>query len=1419
MVSANYNLSSTLTINATQAVTSLKNVDTSLTALSAKMKSTQASFNSFGAGGAKGLTNVTTSVTKTGASVDQLNLKSKALGTGFTQSAGQINKAVTSIGTPLNTTTQSALKLDTSFKQIPGSMRQVDSASASNTASLGRVNQSALGNIQSQTTFRAKLADTSQGMNQTANSSDQLEKSGVRLQDRIGGIVSRIGGMVFSITGMIQSYSEAIAMQGLLEQSQQRVQEATLALSQAIIENGASSTEAVRAQQELTDAQRALSFQNRVTMLSWQDMIPFAVLLGITSSKLASQHLPALLKSKQAVTKAAGALGGVMKSNVSPSLTVFGSAAKSADIATKPLAPTMVATSGALRTYTGAANTATVATNGLKFSIRSLLIATGIGAGLVAASIAFDAWQKSSDAASQATEQFSTVTKEATNKINPFKEAVDLTTESFASQVNQIDVLIGKYKEFQGAVIIPQSANNQSPQVALNRKAFIQSDINRKTSGGLQQADADLVNKLLGGVDVNKISATDFAKYARGTNIRSDIVESAISSFTGFDIAQKQFGTPANQPFSPALGKGGNAIANEAGTFDKFGARTDLAKNDADAQKNLTEILKQKTAALNTLIPVQNTVNKGVNQSIQEHLGLTKNMIPMNAQTAAAIENSKLHSASLADAENSLRTQNKSLVDTAHSMGLNSHAVSKLDAETQAFGGSTQQSITKLQEVNHQLTQTILSQGKYQNAMFNTNLAQQALQNGIVGAVEQYNNLLTSSIQNEQQTRVYDHLLSEHAKRFGVELPAGMEKTTKNMELLVAATTGSSAAFEEMVKQMEASIAGLEQFGAKINDTIVKGLKENGKKFEKETRKHLEDVFGKATMKEFQLDAKAKFKEKELLTMIEQDLARIVSLTQLRESIIDPNITFDKAKFDDTMTDLKDYIEESVSEGDISELTGKNLSEQIDKALELAAKGDYAGAMKQIQDMFTAPGGIGTMDTNQIKTVAEQHVNDAIDKAIPGMSKAGQKAGSAVKDGIIKGWKGGGTIGNEATGEKGDLDSGFEFPAPDFTTFQQAVTTEMTKTKTSIVQNATLAMTDFGTEMTTGFTNTQATTDTFVTDFGTRINQMSDMMLLETGKINEELSVSTGQWATNFDTFITLYGERINQMSDMMLLETGLINEELLTSLETWVTQFDVFIVQYGERINQMSDMMLLETGLINEELITSLETWLTQFDTFIVEYGVRINQMSDMMNLEATAIEEEIQTGIDTWQRQFSSFIENYDNIIDTMSDTMSEEADQIQDELQKGIDQWQRQIKSFISNFEKSIDTMSDTVADEVKEVNKELDKIKKEIEVKVKISRSGGGGNAYGGEYQTDAFSPQLLLVGEGARKEKVKISPAGTSDFPSENQREIDKGVIMVSESRRGGQQPIVLNETIIIQNSDGSQRIEKRRKVFGGLGSH
>jgi hypothetical protein len=645
------------------------------------------------------------------------------------------------------------------------------------------------------------------------------------------------------------------------------------------------------------------------------------------------------------------------------------------------------------------------------------------------------------------------------------------------------------------------------------------------------------------------------------------------------------------------------------------------------------------------------------------------------------------------------------------------------------------------------------------------------------------------------------------------------------MELLVAATTGNSAAFAELQKQVEASIRSMEELGGKTTDAMLKGMKDSGKKFTKEAREMLEMWIKDANIDEYEAHAKLKFNEKTATDALAFSLNTIISKT--KEMDLDPATPqIELSPEVDTMLQqdiqaILDKIPKLIESGDLGEKAGTNLTTQFERAMDLLKQGKYDEAIKQLNDTLTAPGGIGSMDATQISSSAEGAVKTALNKSKTPMSTEATKVGKAVSEAFYKGWEGGGTIGNEATGEKGSLDQkGMKFPAPDMTDFQSAVTTGMTTAKTTIVQNATLAMTDFGTEMTTGFTNTQSATDTFVTDFGTRINQMSEIMILETGKINEEFALSAQGWALNVDTFITLFGERINQMSDMMLLETGLINEEFATSIATWITQFDVFITGYGERINQMSDMMLLETGLINEEFATTVETWLTQFDTFITGYGERINQMSDMMNLEATAIEEEIQTGIDTWQNQITSFVTNYDNAIDAMSDTMNEEASQIEDELQDGIDQWQQQIKSFISNFENSIDTMSDTVADEVAEVNKELDKIKKDIQVNVNVKVNKSSGNAYGGEYETEAFSPQLLMVGEGARREKVKITPAGRSEFPDERQKEIDKGVVMVAESRRGGgQQPIVLNETIIINNADGSQRVERRKKVFGGLGSH
>jgi hypothetical protein len=85
-------------------------------------------------------------------------------------------------------------------------------------------------------------------------------------------------GLTFGLTGLVSSGVEAIGMWGIYQDAQTRVNEATRDLAEATRTYGEDSTQAAKATDEVTQAERALNMVRRNTILSGFDMVTWITL-------------------------------------------------------------------------------------------------------------------------------------------------------------------------------------------------------------------------------------------------------------------------------------------------------------------------------------------------------------------------------------------------------------------------------------------------------------------------------------------------------------------------------------------------------------------------------------------------------------------------------------------------------------------------------------------------------------------------------------------------------------------------------------------------------------------------------------------------------------------------------------------------------------------------------------------------------------------------------------------------------------------------------------------------------------------------------------------------------------------------------------------------------------------------------------
>src|SRR5215510_10095302 len=221
------------------------------------------------------------------------------------------------------------------------------------------------------------------GVQKTMSGIDKGAKQATASTQGLADSFSRSRGLIFGLTGMATAGIEAVGMFGMLTDSQQRVTDATNELNQMQAEGVTSGRDYQRATTELEKAQRALRFSIRFTILSFADLIPFAL-----------NTINALVKMRSAAPAAAAGLKQV------------DTATKTLGLSTKTLTTEVGLQTGAVATNRGwwissagtfkmvetGAKGATVAVKGLGGAMKAAIAGTGIGLAIIGVSTALEAF-------------------------------------------------------------------------------------------------------------------------------------------------------------------------------------------------------------------------------------------------------------------------------------------------------------------------------------------------------------------------------------------------------------------------------------------------------------------------------------------------------------------------------------------------------------------------------------------------------------------------------------------------------------------------------------------------------------------------------------------------------------------------------------------------------------------------------------------------------------------------------------------------------------------------------------------------------------------------------------------------------------------------------------------------------------------
>src|SRR6185503_6198447 len=227
-----------------------------------------------------------------------------------------------------------------------------------------------------------------------ANTFNTIGQSAGKMQQNVSKTTGHLKGIAFGMIGPTSAGVEAIGMLGMWQDTAKRTAEAQQELTEATKTYGEDSTQATRATQELTKAQRFQNMTQTNLILSMFDMVPFTLLLvnGIREQALLTKQLAAEQKIAATVQRA------LAVETQAQSLAVAGQA--TAMKALSPLALQSIANTQGMgvAAATAATNlgTATKATGGFRVALTGLLTgALGkIAIVLAAIAVAIFAWNK-----------------------------------------------------------------------------------------------------------------------------------------------------------------------------------------------------------------------------------------------------------------------------------------------------------------------------------------------------------------------------------------------------------------------------------------------------------------------------------------------------------------------------------------------------------------------------------------------------------------------------------------------------------------------------------------------------------------------------------------------------------------------------------------------------------------------------------------------------------------------------------------------------------------------------------------------------------------------------------------------------------------------------------------------------------------
>lgn len=1400
---------------------------------------------------------------------------------------GEVQTAVTS-------TSQSTDKMDASLSQVEPSIRQIDSGLTEMGGSLKtattleeNLSRSTVGTKDAMGQLAPQIEKSNQSLNKNTQEANNTKLGMVALAGQMVGVGTSIIGLVTSFSNLERTQLALDKSSIGLEKSTRIVNVAYADLSKFIAKTGVdasglggSLTALGQAHEHLnqlinTGQVNTVAFDDAVTAVhSAVDVLRQKLLdLGVPqeevnnkmdkfSQLLDSQVNKAMTNSLnkselwanqlQIIGSTAGTLIGIVGS-VATITQTFGTSAQ--------------VTAGLTRVWAGAMGIAEKAADALKISVRSLMIATGIGIALAVGGFIFDAISKSAEASSQKTEEANQTTVQSTDKMIQGFDKMSTGILGATEKVGQdlktmqdniaayLDQGIKKSQDFHDAMVtnlvvpavnVPGTPKVETPPARPHQEViksggartfeelgtvpnqFAGSQLEKTGTGLGQEAHAAQTGEpgfLTGATGLATLEKepavlnNDTAAQKQNAQARSDsdkvniaynqnmmrgieILATARSTLTAHTGVTK-IGTPTVIEYAKAMSTMGEAVKTgnvmqqiessetlrgieakvkaTAATNSYTGALDMNDKTHAVLAETMDEgnkIIQQRQQENDEVIDQENTIAQAFGQRIklsEIDADVGKQLFQIAKDKITAYKGEEMALIGLASKYNVMIPNLKEIVSNEQN---DVKTLSDLITANQTLVGV-------ITDRNH--AQELTTQGQVA---------------GRVASIDFYESTIKQIAADKQQLNDLDVM----AKTFGVSLPQGVEHSIENMQLLIQAFEGSSTAAKNLVDQANEAHKALTEFAADKFEVELEG-KVGNKGDTKDVWKALKGLpLTKETKQEIVFNAKLDAKEDKMREGLQKTIDAITYRNPITgKLLLNPNM--DAKELDKNVDKITAFIKEKIDKKDSDKSIWIGLSKALDNAMKSS---DPVGAVNKIindpdvlallnggpmgekikgdiQNTSDPAGAIQQAFTDGVATF--ETPDDLITKINNDMA-LGISATDAINKNIEANYSKA-----DATKLEEEIQKQIESGVDPVTAVNNVINANKGKINPIVVPLTLEQKQQFGKDLISGKINpwldqdqqkdkdTPKTTQAIIippADF--KIFQASVVKGMATavatfvqGVANMQTAFGTTSDAVamEFKEVVTAEGNGITQMST------------------TWASGVAELQTVFGT----MSDAVNMEFKEINKEMTVGEKAqalaWAKNVSTMQDVFAT----MSDAVKMEWKEINKEMASGEKTMEKDMATAVGKMEDAIGTISDTVKEEMKQATQALKSGIDGW------------------SDAVKKEVDQMNAEARKFKPP-------QGSGGGGSnsdgstgnaQFGADFITEMGSPMRLIVGEGGKRERIRVDPEGTPGF--------GEATVRNAGNDGGGSGVVIINENRPIFIGGEQVGVLQSRRVFKGIGSH